>query len=138
MTQGNVGVVREVVAAWNSHDLERWIACWDADCEWLPKLRGAVEGSQTYQGHDGLRRYWAEDDAVWRHFHIEPHLIQEAGDEIVMCCTGSARGKGSGVEIDAPLAFKFRVRNGTIVRGESYLDVEEAFAAAGIDPPDQP
>jgi ketosteroid isomerase-like protein len=136
MSQEKLAVVREVVEAWNRHDLERWIGCWDAGCEWLPKLRGAVEGAQTYRGHDGLRRYWAEDEAVWRHFHLEPHRLQEAGDEVVLCCTGRARGKESGVEIDAPLAFRFRVRDGAIVRGESYLDANEAFAAAGADLPD--
>jgi ketosteroid isomerase-like protein len=43
-----------------------------------------------------------------------------------------ARGKESGVDTTSPLAFRFRVRDGRIVRGESYLDVNEAFEAVGL------
>jgi len=70
----NVDLVREVVAAWNDHDIDRWLVCWDPRCEWVPRLRGQVEGVQRYRGHEGLRRYWEEDDAVWDEFRIEQVL----------------------------------------------------------------
>ena len=76
MSQENVEVVREVIDAWNSHDIERWIRCWDAG------------------------------------------------------------GKESGVETTRPLAFVFRLRDGRIVRGESYLDVSEALDAVGLSEQD--
>ena len=132
MSRESLEVVREVVATWNSRDLERWLGCWDPVCEWLPRLRGQVEGAQTYQGHEGLRRYWEEDDAVWDEFHVEPHDFREAGNEVIVSGTGTARGKESGLEITAPLAFRFRVRDGRIVHGQSYLDVEEALRSVGL------
>jgi len=133
-----VELVREVLAAWNSHDFERWLACWDATCEWLPRLRGQVEGTQIYRGHDGLRRYWQEDDSVWATFLVEFGDVRAVGDQVIATGTGTARGKESGVEITTPLAMRFQVTERKIIRGESYLDVNEAFEAVGLSEHDAP
>jgi ketosteroid isomerase-like protein len=132
MSQENVEVVREVLDAWNSHDFERWLACWDATCQWVPRLRSEVEGTQTYRGHDGLRRYWEEDDSVWDRFLVEFRDVRAIRDQVIATGTGTASGKGSGVEITTPLAMRFQLRERKIIRGESYLDVSEALEAAGL------
>ena len=132
MSQENVAIVREVLDAWNSHDFERWLACWDATCEWVPRLRGQVEGTQTYRGHDGLRRYWEEDDSVWDAFLVVFGDVRAVGDQVIATGTGIARGKESGVEITTPLAMRFQVTERKIIRGESYLDLNEALEAVGL------
>ena len=121
MSQENVEVVREVIAAWNSHDIERWIR---------------LEGMQTYEGHEGLRRYWAEDEAVWDTFVMEVCRVRPVGDEVIATGTATACGTESGVETTRPLAFVFRLRDGRIVRSESYLDVSEALDAVGLSEQD--
>ena len=136
MSQENVEVVRAVVAAWNSHDLERWIACWDRACEWVPRLRGSVEGAQTYRGHEGLRCYWAEDDAVWDQFTVELRQLRAVRDVVIGIGMGTASGKGSGLPVTTPLAMTFRMRDRKIVRGESYLDVNAALEAVGLSDQD--
>jgi ketosteroid isomerase-like protein len=125
-------LVREVLAAWNAEDLQRWLRCWDPTCIWVPGLRGRAEGVQIYRGHEGLQTYWAEDTAVWLQFHVEVHDLREEGPEVVAITTGRARGRNSGLEIEGPMAFRFRVSNQKIVRGESYMDVDEALEAAGL------
>jgi ketosteroid isomerase-like protein len=132
MSQENMDLVREVLAAWNSHDFDRWLACWDTTCEWVPRLRGAVEGTQTYRGHDGLRKYWEEDDSVWANFLVDFGETKAVGDQVVVTGTGTASGKESGIELTTPLAMRFQVRDGKIIRGESYLDVDEALEAVGL------
>jgi ketosteroid isomerase-like protein len=136
MSQENVEIVREVLAAWESCDLVRWLNSWSPTCEWVPELRGRIEGTQTYRGHEGLRRFWDEDDAVWQYFRVELHDVQEVGDDVVAIGTGRARGKESGAETTRPFAFRFRVENGKIVRGESYLDVKRALEAVGLSEQD--
>jgi ketosteroid isomerase-like protein len=132
MSQENVDLVREVLAAWNSHDFERWLAYWDTTCEWVPRLRNEVEGRQTYRGHHGLRRYWEEDDAVWASFLVDFGQMRAVGDQVLVTGTGTASGRQSGIELTTPLAMRFQVAEGKIVRGESYLDVNEALEAAGL------
>ena len=132
MSHENLEVAQDVVAAWNSHDFERWLACWDASCEWVPRLRGEVEGKQTYRGHEGLRRYWEEDDSVWDRFLVDFRDVRAIGDQVVMIGTATASGKESGVEITRPLAIRFQVTGRKIIRGESYLDVNDALEAVGL------
>jgi uncharacterized protein (TIGR02246 family) len=132
MSQENVDLAREIMDAWNAEDLERWLACWDPSCVWVPGMRGRMEGTQTYRGHEGLRRYWAEDTEVWDRFLVEVHDVRTHGPEVVAITTGSARGKHSEVETTASMAFRFRVSNRKVVHGESYLDVQKALEAAGL------
>jgi ketosteroid isomerase-like protein len=131
MSQENVALIEEAIAVWNSHDLDRWLACWDTDCEWIPKLRGEVEGRQIYRGHAGLRTYWTEDDAVWNEFLLDVHDLRAVGDQVVAVGTGTASGK-SGVEVTTPFAMTFEVAERKIIRAESYLDVREALEALGL------
>ena len=132
MSQENVDLAREIMDAWNAEDLERWLACWDPSCVWVPGMRGRMEGTQTYRGHEGLRTYWAEDAEVWDRFLVEVHDVRTHGPEVVAITTGSARGKHSEVETRASMAFRFRVSNRKVVHGESYLDVQKALEAAGL------
>jgi ketosteroid isomerase-like protein len=132
MSQENVEVAREVIDAWNAEELERWLACWDPMCVWVPGMRGRMEGTQTYRGHEGLRRYWAEDAEVWDRFLVEVHDVRTNGPEVVAITTGSARGKHSEVETRASMAFRFRLRDGKVLRGQSYLDVDQALEAVGL------
>jgi ketosteroid isomerase-like protein len=132
MTEENVATALELLEAWNAEELERWLASWDESCVWVPVVRGRMEGGKEYRGHRGLRRYWAEDGDVWDSFVVEVHEVRTNGDEVVAITTGTARGKHSEIEVSAPMAFRFRVRDGRVVLGESYLDVEAALAAAGL------
>jgi ketosteroid isomerase-like protein len=132
MSQENVEIARELLDAWNAEELERWLACWDPTCVWVPGMRGRMEGHQTYRGHQGLRRYWAEDADVWGRFLVEVHELRTNGPEVLAITTGRARGKHSEVETTAALAFRFRVRSGKVLRGESYLDVQAALEAVGL------
>ena len=132
MSQENVDVAREVLDAWNAEDLERWLACWDAACVWVPGMRGRMEGTQTYRGHEALRRYWAEDADVWDRFLVEVHDVRTNGAEVVAITTGTARGRHSDVETSQSMAFRFRIRNRKVVHGESYLDSAEALEAVGL------
>jgi ketosteroid isomerase-like protein len=132
VSQENVEIVREVIAAWNDQDLERWLGCWDPQCVWVPGLRGQMEGTQTYRGHERLRTYWDEDDAVWQRFLVEVHEFRHKGAEVVAITTGTARGSHSHLEISERMAFRFRVCNRKIVHGQSYLDLNEALEAVGL------
>src|SRR5206468_7671082 len=50
-----------VLSAWNSHDVNRVVACYTEDCIYRdPNTRGAVEG------HEALRRYLSRLLRDWR------------------------------------------------------------------------
>jgi ketosteroid isomerase-like protein len=117
----NVRVVSEAIAAWNGYALERWLACWDHDCVWVPTLRLQVEGRHAYRGHAGLRNYWQEEEAVWANVRVDVEDVREVGDEVIVISTVAARGKQSDVETNTRFKFRFVLQDEKIVRGESYL-----------------
>ena len=61
MSQENVEIVRNGIAAWNQRDAELWLSYAAPDIEWLPAGPAAVERA-VYRGYDEVARGYA---AVW-------------------------------------------------------------------------
>ena len=57
MSRENVKTIRRAAEAWNSDDLDAFLAELDAEVEWHPSIEPALEGRETtYRGHEGARR----------------------------------------------------------------------------------
>jgi ketosteroid isomerase-like protein len=69
-------------------------------------------------------------------FRPEPERIM-AGSEpgmVLVLARTFVRGKGSGVEVDIPVAHLLTLRDGKVARFEVFTDRDEALAAAGLAP----
>ncbi len=134
MSQENVEIVRQVIAANRSDDLEAAKeavpALWDPSCEYI-RVTAALE-PQTYRGHDGIRRYFTDMAAEWGEWRAEADEILDVDQDTVLATTRfHATGKGSGVPVEARLAVVFVLSKGKISRGHTYLSREEALEAVG-------
>jgi ketosteroid isomerase-like protein len=97
MSQGNVGVVRSIYAAWESND-QRAMNLIDPSIEVYPDPRSAWPGIEaSYRGHDGLARYLASIYDAFADYRAEAEDILDAGDRVVTLAVERARGKRSGV-----------------------------------------
>jgi ketosteroid isomerase-like protein len=132
MSEENVEVVREALAAWNDRDLERWLACWDSRGTWVPELHGGAQRIDAYRGHDGLRAHWGDEDTASRRFPVEVQTVRHEGAEVVAIAVARPQATDSGSGPTPRMAFRFRVRRGAIIRGERYSHVSEALEAAGL------
>jgi ketosteroid isomerase-like protein len=132
MSEENVEVIREALAAWNDRDLERWLACWDSRGTWVPELHGAAQRLDAYRGHDGLRAYWDDDEAASGRFPVRVQKIRDEGAEVVAIAVAGPQASKSRSGTSGRMAFRFRVRRGKIIRGERYSRVSEALEAAGL------
>jgi ketosteroid isomerase-like protein len=56
----------------------------------------------------------------------------EAGDRVVAFVHERRRGRGSGVDVGADIAFIYTFNGSKISRIEPYMDQSEARAAAGL------
>lgn len=85
-----------------------------------------------YHGIDGLSAAWRDFLAAWEGFHIQTERVV-AGDAgvYVLLIKLQARGKGSGVAIDAEVANVVTMRDGRIARLEMHWDRDAALTAAG-------
>jgi ketosteroid isomerase-like protein len=127
----NTEVVERLIKAFEDGDIEAALAELHPEVEFLP-IRAQLEGT-SYRGHDGYRRLVTDFEEDWENLRLPPERIQESGDRVVVSGRMLARGKASGVELDIPLALLYELREGNVVRIESFSDPDEALRAAGLE-----
>ncbi|MGZ8758856.1 MAG: nuclear transport factor 2 family protein [Aeromicrobium sp.] len=131
MSQENVEVVRALFAAFAQRDFEAAAGVLDPGVDVRPAIVGGPEGV-VYHGLDGMRRFWADIDATWAEFEIRPEEFRELDGEIVVLGRAVARGRASGITIDAEAAWTARVRDRRIVDFRSFTSQHDALEAAGL------
>jgi ketosteroid isomerase-like protein len=89
-----------------------------------------MEGA--YVGHDGLRRFVADNDASFELFAIRIDELHETGDQVVAVGTVRVRGCGVGTETEVAVAGIFEFRGEKISRWEDLRERGTALAAAGL------
>jgi ketosteroid isomerase-like protein len=137
MSQENVEVVRRVIEAWNRNEqarvvpLERVVPFLDPGV--ILDATRRIINPKTYTGIEGIRAMLAERDEVWGEFRIEPDEFVDAGDRVVVIGRWVGRGRGSGVEVNQPIADVFTLHGGRVVRCQiGYSNRAEALEAVGL------
>jgi ketosteroid isomerase-like protein len=133
MTQGNVHVALDLVAAVNRRDADAFVACLSPDVEW--EENGDVPGARvTYRGREEVRE-WFEDVLLqpWERFHVEVDEITEAsGEGIFSELQITATGRGSGVETALRFWTASWLAHGKITRRQVFWSRDEALTAVGL------
>ena len=92
----------------------------------------------VYRGRDAVLAYFESfGEQFEAHvFEIEELIdagdVFEGGENVLMLARQRVVGKGSGAEIELAGSFIWTVRDGRVVRGQAWLDREEALKAAGL------
>jgi ketosteroid isomerase-like protein len=85
----------------------------------------------VYEGHDGIRRFYAEVRDVWESYTWEPEELIESGDQVVALLRSGGRGRGSGIELKRQTAMVWEVRGGRATSMRFFRDRDAALDAAG-------
>ena len=94
-------------------------------------VRAGPDGGE-YHGIEGLSAAWRDFLSAWQDFRVQAEGIVPGGRGVyALLLRLQARGKGSGVEIDAEVANVVRMRDGRIHQLEMFWDRAEALTAAG-------
>ena len=123
MGEANVEALRRGYAALNGGDLSVVLALLDPEIEWhepAPSLEGGAQ-----RGRDSFERFlrgWLES---FDGFRVEPELVVERGDELVVVVHQTGTGRSSGLPIEAR-AHVWTVADGKAVRWESVQDHDAA------------
>jgi ketosteroid isomerase-like protein len=117
--------------AFNRGDIPGALADFDPEIEWHTYIVPGPGGG-TYRGHDGVKELWNDARNVFGEFRNEPERLISAGDKIVAFVRVCGRGKESGIEVMAKIAHVHTMRDGKVVRIESFEDREEALRWAGL------
>lgn len=134
MSQENVEAFKRGLEAGNRGDIDTLLETLDPEVEWHTVVHALLTGEPTvFRGHDGVRQMLGDLQDAFDEIRIETSEIRDLGDRLVAIGRIRTRGKGSGAEVDSPQAFLVEFRNGKAISLRSYLDLEEALAAAGLE-----
>jgi ketosteroid isomerase-like protein len=123
MSHENVEIVRRFLVV---DDLDEALAHVDPGIVWNP-----VEESSA-QGPEAVRASTERWKSEWDDYELIPEEFADMGDRVVATVRFRARGRGSGIEVDARLYDVFTLRDGQIVRMDQFTEQSEALAAVGL------
>ena len=130
MSQENVEIVRRAYQALNLGDIDALLAL--CDVGFRLDMSDRVLNPAVYEGHDGIRRFYAEVREVWASYTWEPEDLVESDDNVVALLRATGTGAGSGIEMGQRTAMIWTVRNDRATSLRFYRDRQAALEAAGI------
>jgi ketosteroid isomerase-like protein len=130
MSQENMEIVRLAHEALNIGDVDALVALCDA--RFRLDMSDRVLNPAVYEGHDGIRRFYAEVRDVWASYTWEPEELMESGDDVIALLRSSGRGRGSGIEIERETAMVWTVRDKQARSLRFFRNREAALEAAGL------
>jgi ketosteroid isomerase-like protein len=132
MSEENVEVVKAVFDAWTSRDPATALGYIDPDIE-VDNTRSSFRGeAKTARGAEALQASVASWFETLDSIEFFPKNYIASGDRVIVWFTVSAKGRGSGVPVNARLAAVYTVREGKVSRFETFDSLAEAASAVGI------
>ena len=134
MSEENVESVQRLAEAWNTDDLDAFLAELDADIEWHPSIEPGLEGKATiYHGHDGVRRAWREyRGEAWERLAVRPQEFRDLGESVLALGQMDLTARTTGIEFSQEVGQIVDFRGGKIIRVRDFLSHAEALAAAEL------
>ena len=138
MSEENVELVRrlyaELASEGSSRDFDQRLTdealsrFLNPGIEWVP-VPDSVLAVDRYRGFEGVRRFWGEFLSAWESYRVEPLRFDDVGDQVAVVV--HIVGRTHDLDVDETRSSLLTVRDGRVVRVESFADAEGAREAAG-------
>jgi ketosteroid isomerase-like protein len=132
MSEENVEITRQVLAATSGGDPESAQAAYDPAVEWdMSGVRGWLE-KRVYRGPEVMEflRAWADS---WQKWHFDVTDVRDAGEDRVFAAIHEwGIGAESRVEVEQRRYFVVTLRGGLLVRVQMFSESADALEAAGL------
>jgi ketosteroid isomerase-like protein len=131
MSHQNLQVRNEAVRGFISafeNDTDAFRNALHPEIEWFPieENRMPTRGIEAAMSN---RNAWLD---TWDEHRLDLEEVVEEGDNVVALLHITARGTGSGVEVDVRFYAQFKVRNGKVIYIFDHEDRAAALEAAGL------
>jgi uncharacterized protein len=126
VNEGDIARLLSGYEAWNLGEPDAALELVDPEIEWEPGP-AALEAGE-HRGADGFQGFvqsWLES---FDEFHIEPELLIQKDDNVVVVARQHGRGRGSGIELEARVVHVWTIRDGKAVGWWGPRSVDEALA----------
>jgi ketosteroid isomerase-like protein len=128
MSQENVEFAWSVFGRWNAGERRFPDEQIHPDVVLVSRILG-----KAVRGRAGVRRYLREIDEQFDEWEMAIEDWRDAGDCVAALGHVRLRGRRSGVAFDQPLGILFKIRDGQLLRFETFLDDPAgALRAAGL------
>ena len=132
MSRENVEIVRSLYALWSRGDYMGTADFFDPQVEFARIGAEGVGGEGEWRGQERMWTVTAEYFRAYEDVRNELEEIVDLGDRVLTLSRQYARGKSSGIPIEQPLGEIFTLKEGKVVRLESYWERLKAVEAAGL------
>jgi ketosteroid isomerase-like protein len=130
MSEENVEIVRRFYEAYNGGNRDGWTRLLGSEVELIPL---GVELTGGYaRGAESVARAQEAFTAHFASYEISPERFWDVGDQVVVVLRRSARSARSAALIEDHFCQLITLRDGCIVRFQSFRRVNEALEAAGL------
>jgi uncharacterized protein len=126
MSQADIETLRRCYDAASRRDWDGALDGMDEDVVWKSVRAG------THQGHDEVRRFFVDLTAAFEEVVFEPEEFIDAGDRVVVMVRFGARPLGAGATIENRIGHLWTMRDGKVIRCETFPQREDALEAAGL------
>jgi ketosteroid isomerase-like protein len=128
----NVEFARRGYAAFNEGGIDAILAFLEPGIEWA--VLGPAPFAGTYRGHDGVRDFFEMMFSLFEDVRADVDEFIPIRDEYVLVFLRVwARGTGTRVEGEAPIAMLWKVGETGAAEVRIFYDRGEALEAAGIN-----
>src|SRR6476661_8269536 len=127
MSQENVEIVRQLIEACNRRDWDAMLETGDPEIKIVTLMTG------THRGHAAWRRVVEQMAEEVSGFQFVPEDLIDAGQGRVVAVTRwVGTGRTSGIAVpDTTIGFVYTLRDGLVVRQESFRNKDDALKAVG-------
>jgi hypothetical protein len=88
----------------------------------------------TFRGHDGMLKMIEGFGEAWEQWEMQPAVVLDMGDRLLMLGGFRLPGNVSGVELDQELAQLVTLRGALVAHDQQFLAWDKGLRAAGLDP----
>ena len=107
-SDGNAGLVRRLFDAFAARDVDALLEIVDPEIEFFGPTATVLNEGRCYRGHEGMRRYLRDAEALWEELDLDPQKLRVIGNHVVVLGRVRARAR-DGLELDTPAAWVWRV-----------------------------
>lgn len=126
MLDPQMALVERLYDCFNRRDEACIVAICDEEMEFFPVVTAEAVGREApYTGPAGLHDYMTDVAQVWEELQITPSELEQRGGTLLVRGRVYARSRELGIR-DVPVAWIWEVRDARFVRGEVFLDPEQA------------
>ncbi len=127
MADSHETLVRRLFHAFNQRDADGIVELCSEQMEFISVTGGEAGRESPYRSRQGLRDYLADVEKVWEELLITPGRVERRGDRLLVVGRVYVRSRELGIR-DMPAAWIWELRDGSFVRGEVFVDSEQALA----------